>query len=150
MNQTNPLSPMLKFALASAKHDYDYFINLADQTELPEVKALLLVLAESESKMVDKIQHMILTGIVDELEELDIAGEDDTVPDATPIAPEKAETDPRIFVCNKVLNKSISSYTLYLRLATKAKLELISRLFEYLAHLKYVQISQLRRICQSY
>ena len=141
---------MLKLALASAKNDHEYFLNLADEAEMPEVKALLMVLAESESKMVDKIQHMILTGIVDELEELEIVDDESAVPDAAPIVPEKTETDPRIFVCNKVLNKSIKTYTLYLRLATKAKSELISRLFEYLAYLKSVQINQLRRICESY
>jgi len=141
---------MLKLAKASAKSDHEYFQSLAAEVNMPEVKLLLIVLAESESKMLDKIQHMMLTGIVDELEELDSIRNRDAVPDSSPIKPERIDTDPRIFVCNKVLEKSIKTYTLYLRLATRAKSELVSRLFEYLAHLKMRQVSELRRMCESY
>ena len=141
---------MLKLAMASAKSDHEYFQELASEAQMPEVKLLLFVLAESESKMLDKIQHMMLTGIVDELEELDDIKNRDAVPDSSPIQPHRIDTDPRIFVCNKVLEKSIKTYTLYLRLATRAKSELVSRLFEYLAHLKMRQVTELRRMCESY
>ncbi len=117
---------------------------------MPEVKALLLVLAESEFDLLAKIQHMIATGILDELEELNKADDREDVPDATPFDPSREETDPRIFICNKALHKSINSYTLYLNLATKSKSEVVSRLFEYLAYLKMKQIEQLRRVCSTY
>jgi hypothetical protein len=150
LTETDPLEPMLKLAKASAKSDHEYFQELAEEANMPEVKLLLFVLAEAEAKMLDKIQHMMLTGIVDELEELDEIKDRDTVPDSSPIKPERMNTDPRIFVCNKVLEKSIKTYTLYLRLATRAKSELVSRLFEYLAYLKKKQISELRNRCEAY
>ena len=86
--------------------------------------------------------------IVDELEELNES--DDTVPDPTPFDPSRAQTDPRIYVCNQVLEKSIKTYTLYLRLATRAKSPVISQLFEYLAQLEKRQIDELRDICKCY
>ncbi|NHJ14671.1 MAG: hypothetical protein EAX95_13410 [Candidatus Thorarchaeota archaeon] len=150
MKDLDPLTPMLKLALSSAKFDHEYFQSLAAEAKMPEVKLLLFVLAESESKMIEKIQHMMLTGVVDELEELSGIKDRDAVPDSTPIKPSKIDTDPRVFVCNKVLEKSIKTYMLYLRLATRAKSELVSRLFEYLAHLKMRQVVDLRSRCEAY
>jgi len=141
---------MLKLALLTAKSQHKFFTSTAEQAEMPEVKALLLVLADSEFKMIAKIQHMIATGILDELEELNSADDRDEIPDPTPFDPFREESDPRIFICNKALGKGLKTYTLYLNLATKAKSEVISRLFEYLAYLKMQQINQLRKICQSY
>jgi rubrerythrin len=148
LTDTDPTSPMLKLALSTARSQYEFFLNTAEGATVDEVKALLMHLAESESKMIDKIQHMMVTGIVDEIEELnDTEGE---VPDSTPFDPSRAETDPRIYVCNQVLEKSVKTCTLYLKLATRAKSEVISRLFEYLAHLEKRQIDELRKICERY
>ena len=141
---------MLKLALLTAKSQHKFFTSTAEKAEMPEVKALLMVLAESESNMIAKIQHMIATGILDELEELNRAKDRDEIPDPTPFDPFREESDPRIYICNKALGKGLKTYTLYLNLATKAKSEVVSRLFEYLAYLKMKQINQLRRICGSY
>ncbi|MFW9920800.1 MAG: hypothetical protein ACFFED_14440 [Candidatus Thorarchaeota archaeon] len=141
---------MLKLALLSAKSQHEFFVSTSEKTELPEVKALLLVLADSEHKMIAKIQHMIATGILDELEELKQVPDRDEIPDPTPFDPFREETDPRIFICNKSLDKALNSYKLYLNLATKAKSEVVSLLFEYLAYLKMHQIEQLRKICRTF
>ncbi|MHA2142860.1 MAG: hypothetical protein ACXADC_14755 [Candidatus Thorarchaeota archaeon] len=148
MTELDPTSPMLKLALSTARSQYEFYLNAAQGAEMDEVKALLNRLAESESSMMDKIQHMMVTGIVDEIEELNNV--DDSVPDTTPFDPSRAESDPRIFVCNQVLDRSVKTYTLFLRLATRAKSEVISRLFEYLAHLEKRQIDELRGICDRY
>ncbi|MHA2005642.1 MAG: hypothetical protein ACW960_16390, partial [Candidatus Thorarchaeota archaeon] len=82
MTTVDPTSPMLKIALSTAKSQYEFFLKTAEESEMEEVKALLMHLAESESRMIDKIQHMMITGIVDELAELNSS--DDSVPDSTP------------------------------------------------------------------
>ncbi|MFW9803643.1 MAG: hypothetical protein ACFFFC_13370 [Candidatus Thorarchaeota archaeon] len=148
MTVIDPTSPMLKIALSTTKSQYEFFKNIAEESEIEEVKALLMHLVDSESRMIDKIQHMMVTGIVDELEELNAS--DDTVPDPTPFDPSRAQTDPRIYVCNQVLERSIKTYTLYLKLATRAKSSLISQLLEYLAQLQKRQIDDLREFCRCY
>jgi len=148
--QTDPLRPMLKLALSTAMSELELFLSLSETAEMLEVKTLLGYLVESESWLIEKLRHMMITGIVDELEELSSLDDRDAIPDSTPFAPTRVENDPRIFVCNKVLSESIKTYTLYLRLATRAKSDLVSGLFEYLAYLKRQQIYQLRRACGRY
>ena len=146
----DPLTPVLKLALSTAKAQYDFFMKTTEEVRTPEAKALLKTLAESESDTITRLHHMMITGIVDELEELSSAPDRNVVPDATPFDPARAETDPRIFVCNKVLEKGIKTYTLYLQMATRAKSEVVSHLFEYLAFMKMRQIQRLRILCHSF
>ena len=141
---------MLKLALLTAKSQHEFFSSTAKKVEMPEVKALLLVLAEEEYKMIAKIQHMIATGILDELEELKRVDDRDEIPDPSPFDPFREESDPRIFICNKSLEKTLRSYKLYLQFATKAKSEVVSLLFEYLAYLKMHQIDKLRKVCRTF
>ena len=150
MTQPDPLRPMLKLALSTARSQYELFLSLSKAAKMSEVRFLLAYLVESESWLIEKLQHMMITGIVDELEELSGLGDRDTIPDSTPFDPPREDTDPRIFVCNKVLSEGIKTYTLYLRLATRAKSDLVSGLFEYLAYLKRQQIYELRRACGRY
>ncbi|MGY5853171.1 MAG: hypothetical protein RTU92_06360 [Candidatus Thorarchaeota archaeon] len=147
MTVADPLKPMLKLALNAAQSQHDFLYDLAEKAKMAEVKSLLYTLAQTEAKAVEKITHMMATGIVDELEELENCCEPDAVPDSTPISPARNISDPRIFVCNEVLDKSIKTYTLYLRLATRSKSEVVSRLFEYLAREERHQIEELRSIC---
>ena len=140
---------MLKLALNAAKSQNEFLLNLAEQARMQEVKTLLYRLAKSESEAVEKITHMMATGIVDELQEL-ASGSSDSIPDDTPISPARNDSDPRIFVCNEVLAKSVKIYTLYLRLATRCKSEIVSRLFEYLANEEKLQIAELRSICEKF
>ncbi|MFW9800848.1 MAG: hypothetical protein ACFFD9_10455 [Candidatus Thorarchaeota archaeon] len=125
-------------------------MSLNETAKMPEVKSLLACLVKSESWMIEKLQHMMITGIVDELDELSQLEDRDSVPNPTPFDISREDTDPRIFVCNKVLRESINTYTMYLRLATKAKSELVSGLFEYLAYMKRQQIRELRLACERY
>lgn len=141
---------MLKLALLTAKSQHEFFTSTAEKVELLEVKALLLVLAESELAIIAKIQHMIATGILDELEELKSVDDRDEIPDPTPFDSFREDTNPRIFICNKALDKSLKSYKLYLHLATKAKSEVVSLLFEYLAYMKMHQINRLRKVCRTF
>ena len=150
LTDVNPLNAMLKLALATAKSQYKFFLRTAENSEVAEVKALLMVLAESESDMMSKIQHMMMSGILDELEELAAAKDRQSTPNSTPFDPSRAETDPRIFVCNMALEKNIRTYTFFLTMATKTKSEVVSTLFEYLALLEMRQIGELRRICSTY
>ncbi|MFQ5832907.1 MAG: hypothetical protein ACE5H4_09410 [Candidatus Thorarchaeota archaeon] len=150
MSRTDPLRPMLRLALSTARSQHKLFVSLTDTSKMPEVKSLLAYLVESESWMIERLQHMMITGIVDELEELSRLEDRDSVPDPSPFDLSREETDPRIFVCNKVLKESVDTYTIYLRLATKAKSELVSGLFEYLAYMKRQQIHELRRACEQY
>jgi rubrerythrin len=42
---------MLKIALSTARSQYEFYRNTAEDSEMEEVKALLMHLAESESRM---------------------------------------------------------------------------------------------------
>ncbi|MFX1606944.1 MAG: hypothetical protein ACFFDD_13705, partial [Promethearchaeota archaeon] len=122
----------------------------AEQVQTPQVKALLLVLADSERDLIAHIRHMMVTGILDEIEITERITADDNPPDDSPIAPERIDSDPRIFVCNKALEQEIKGYTFYLSIAARAKTELVSRLFEYLAFVKSQQIEQIRKVCVTF
>jgi hypothetical protein len=126
------------------------FKRMAEAAQTSEVKALLTILVESESDIAGKIRHMMVTGVLDEIEQLGDMADNSSTPDATPFDPTREDSDPRIFVCNKTLKEGVSAYTLYLQMATRAKSEVVSRVFEYLAYLKERQIAQMRRICISY
>ncbi len=148
--EKNPINRMLKLALTTAASHYQYYHHTAINVETPEVKALLMVLADTEAELMEKIRGMIVTGIIDELDELTHAEDITQTPDGTPFDLTREETDPRIFVCNKSLRKEIKGYTFYLAIAARAKSHLISRLFEYLAYVKFGQIKKIRKVCESF
>jgi hypothetical protein len=150
MSSENPLDPFMKIALSMANRHFEYYSRTATQVENPKIKALLLVLAETEEDLLEKIRHMMATGILDEIEEMGGVEVGDDPPDGSPISPERIDTDPRIFVCNKALEQEVKGYTFYLSMAARAKSELISRLFEYLAFIKSQQIDKIRSVCESF
>ncbi|MFX1485153.1 MAG: hypothetical protein ACFFCP_18385, partial [Promethearchaeota archaeon] len=71
MSRKNPLDPLLNMAMAMSTRHYEYYMETAENIETPQVKALLLVLAETESELIAHIRHMMVTGILDEIEVLD-------------------------------------------------------------------------------
>lgn len=147
--EKNPIRSMLTLALTTMANHYQYYDSIAAQAEIPEVKALLLILAETEGELLDRIRDMIATGIVEAVDE--VAGIDEIPePDATPFDLTRNDTDPRIFVCNKALEMELKGYTFFLTIAARAKSEVISRLFEYLAYIKVVQIERIRRVCSTF
>ena len=147
MSRKNPLDPLLNVAMAMSTRHYEYYMETAENVETPQVKALLLVLAETESDLIAHIRHMMITGILDEIEILERVQVGDDPPDDSPIAPKRIDTDPRIYVCNKALEQEVKGYKFYLSIAARAKTELVSRLFEYLAYIKSQQIEQIRNVC---
>ncbi|OLS28872.1 MAG: hypothetical protein ThorAB25_17740 [Candidatus Thorarchaeota archaeon AB_25] len=150
MSRKNPLDPLLNMAMAMSTRHYEYYIETAEQVQTPKVKALLNVLAETERDLIAHIRHMMVTGILDEIEAMGRVEVGADPPDDSPIAPERIDTDPRIFVCNKALEQEIKGYTFYLAIAARAKTELASRLFEYLAFIKSQQIDQIRKVCTTF
>jgi rubrerythrin len=150
MSRKNPLDPLLNMALAMSTRHYEYYSETAEQVQTPQVKALLLVLAETEIDLIAHIRHMMVTGVLDEIESMDKVNVGDDPPDDSPIAPERIDTDPRIYVCNKALEQEVKGYTFYLSIAARAKTELASRLFEYLAFIKFQQIQRIRKVCTTF
>jgi hypothetical protein len=146
MSRKNPLDPLLNMAMAMSTRHYEYYSETAEKVQTPKVKALLNVLAETESDLIAHIRHMMITGILDEIEVMERV-DGGAPPDDSPISPERIDSDPRIFVCNKALEQEIKGYTFYLSIAARAKTELASRLFEYLAFVKSKQIEQIRNVC---
>jgi len=93
---------------------------------------------------------LLLDRIVDALEALQQTEDRDELPDETPFDLTREDTDPRIFICNKALRKEVKGYTFYLAIAARATSRPISRLFEYLAHVKMLQIKKIRRACETF
>jgi len=150
MSHKNPLDPLLNMAMAMSTRHYEYYSETAEQVQTPQVKALLLVLADTERDLIAHIRHMMVTGVLDEIEAMGTVDVGADPPDDSPISPERIETDPRIFICNKALEQELKGYTFYLSIAARAKTELASRLFEYLAFVKSQQIEQIRKVCVTF
>jgi hypothetical protein len=146
---------MLKLALATSLNQLQFYEKAAESARIPEVKALLKVLAESEDAMIDRIEQMlsisrnpllIVDEITESLEELEAL----ETPDETPFDLHRNETDPRIFVCNKALEMTLKGHSFFLSISVRAKSDLVSRLFQYFAHQKADQISKIRRVCETF
>jgi len=150
MSRENPLEHLLNLALSLSTCHFEYYDNTAKSVETPQVKALLRVLADTERDLIAQIRHMMATGVLDEVEAMGKLEVADTPPDDSPFAPERNDTDPRIFVCNKALEQEVKGYTFYLSISARAKSELVSRVFEYLAFIKSQQIERIRKVCKSF
>jgi len=150
MSANNPLESFLKMALSMSTRHHEYYDETANNVEIPQIKALLRVLADTERDLIIEIQDMIVTGVLDEIEEMGSVVVGDDPPNDTPFAPERNDTDPRIFVCNKALEQEVKGYTFYLSIAARAKSELVSRVFEYLAFIKSEQIERIRKVCETF
>ncbi|MBD3158540.1 MAG: hypothetical protein GF309_07085 [Candidatus Lokiarchaeota archaeon] len=149
MNSQKTIDHMLRVALATALNHFDYYQRAADEVRTTEVKALLLVLAEAEEDLIDRIEDMLATGIVEEIESLE-STDDIAEPNPTPFDPQRAETDPRLYVCNRALEQEVKGYNFFLSLAVRSKSDIVSRLFEYFATRKAAQIESIRRVCSTF
>jgi len=148
---------LLRLALTTSANQYDFYLKAANAAETPQVKALLMVLAEVEGELVERIRLMMTTGILDVIEEVAKDSfhydEPDPTPfgmDRTPFSRSNPDTDPRLFVCNRALEKEFSGFTFYKSISSRAKSEIIRRLFEYFASIKSQQISRIRRVCVTF
>lgn len=150
MSAKNPLENLLKLALSMSTRHYEYYDATSYNVETPQVRALLRVLADTERDLIIEIQDMIVTGVLDEIEEMGKVEVGADPPNDTPFAPERNDSDPRIFVCNKALEQEVKGYTFYLSIAARAKSELVSRVFEYLAFIKSEQIERIRKVCETF
>lgn len=150
MSRENRLENLLNLALSMSTRHFEYYDNTAKNVETPQVKALLRVLADTERDLMAQIRHMMATGVLDEVEAMGKVEVADAPPDDSPFAPERNDTDPRIFVCNKALEQEVKGYTFYLSISARAKSELVSRVFEYLAFIKSQQIERIRKVCKSF
>ena len=153
--QSSSILRMLKLALATSLNQLQFYESAAETAQIPEVKALLNILAESEEAMIDRIEQMLSISrnpllIVDEIsesiEELE-ALED---PDETPFDLLRNDTDPRIFICNKALENTLNGYSFFLSISVRAKSNLVSQIFQYFARQKAEQIEKIRRVCESF
>ncbi len=148
--QHDNLRQMLNLALATVSTHHKFYSQVADGVATTKVKALLLVLAEAEEALIDRIHDMMATGIVEEVSAIIEMGGLREEPDSTPFDPSRSEIDPRIYVCNRALDQELKAYAFFLSIAARAKSEVISRLFEYFAFEKAEQIRRIRRVCETF
>lgn len=153
MSDAKALNQLLNIALTTSANHYDFYLKAAGAVETPQVKALLMVLAETEGDLIDRIRDMMMTGIVEEIEEIaktPQTEEPDPTPfgmDRTPFAASNPDTDPRLFACNRALEMEFKGYSFFKSISSRAKSEMIQRLFDYLAFIKSEQIVKIRRVC---
>jgi hypothetical protein len=145
---------MLNLALATALNDLEYYQRTLERTINPEVRALLMVLEESEEDLIEKIEHMMIAGVVDAvLETQDTkAGWEPPNQDPFEFASPFAESVQfqRWTICNDTLERSLKAYSFYLSIAARAKSDVVGALFEYLGNVKSRHIARLRRVCESF
>ena len=157
MSDVTSSQHLLKVAMTATANQYDFYLKAASAAETPQVKALLMVLAETEGELLDRIRLMMTTGILDVVEEVAKETfsyeEPDPTPfgiDRTPFSESNIDTDPRLYVCNRALEKEFSGYTFYKSISSRAKSELIRRVFNYLAFIKSQQITRIRNVCRTF
>ncbi len=140
---------MLNLALATSLNHYKFYLDAANEATEPKIKALLMVLGESEEQLAAEIERMMVEGVTGPVQEA-TKYENEEPPDETPFDLHRAETDQRLFICNTALDMELKGYAFYLSIAARAKSEVIHRLFLYFAHLKSEQIKKIRRMCESF
>ena len=157
MSEATSHQHLLKLALTTSANHYDFYLKAANAAETPQVKALLMVLAETEGELIERIRLMMTTGILDVVEEVAKGSftydDPDPTPfgmDRTPFAESNIDTDPRLYVCNRALEKEFSGFTFYKSISSRAKSELIRRVFDYLASIKSQQITRIRKVCVTF
>ncbi|MHA2143083.1 MAG: hypothetical protein ACXADC_00670 [Candidatus Thorarchaeota archaeon] len=153
-DRKDPVRHMLNLALATALNDLDYYQRALETTRMPEVRALLMVLEESEEDLIERIEHMMVAGPLEGVENSKNRKANWEPPDedlfefASPFA--ASVQFQRWSICNETLQRSLNSYGFYLSIANRAKSEVVSALFEYLAYLKSQHIKRLRKVCNSF
>jgi rubrerythrin len=157
MTESSSVQSMLKLALTSSANHYDFYLKAANATLTPPVKALLMVLAETEGDLMDRIRLMMATGILDQIQEVTsksfTTNEPNPTPfgmDRTPFAQSNPDTDPRLYVCNRALEMEFKGFSFYNSISQRAQSELMRRLFKYFAHVKSVQIENIRKVCETF
>ena len=107
MSEATSHQHLLKVALTTTANQYDFYLKAANAAETPQVKALLMVLAETEGELIERIRLMMTTGILDVVEEVakESFSYNDPNPtpfgmDRTPFAESNIDTDP---VCTCVI-----------------------------------------------
>ncbi|MFW9927596.1 MAG: hypothetical protein ACFFDM_12665, partial [Candidatus Thorarchaeota archaeon] len=70
MSDATSHQQLLKLALTTSANHYSFYLRAADAAETPQVKALLMVLAETEGDLIERIRLMMTTGILDAIEEV--------------------------------------------------------------------------------
>ena len=157
MSEVTSHQHLLRMALTTTANQYDFYLKAANAAETPQVKALLMVLAETEGELIERIRLMMTTGVLDIVEEVvkeDFSYENpDPTPfgmDRTPFAESNIDTDPRLYVCNRALEKEFSGFTFYKSISSRAKSEMIRRVFDYLAFIKSEQIERIRKVCVTF
>jgi len=148
---------MLRVALTTSANHYDFYLKAANIVETPKVKALLMVLADTEGDLIDRIRRMMSTGILDAVEEAAkdtfSIGDPDPTPfgmDRTPFAQSNPDTDPRFLICNRALEMEFKGFTFYNSISSRAKSIMMKRLYEYLAYIKSQQIEKIRKVCETF
>ena len=148
---------MLRVALTISANHYDFYLKAANVVETPKVKALLMVLADTEGDLIDRIRRMMSTGILDAVEvaakDTFSIGDPDPTPfgmDRTPFAQSNPDTDPRFFICNRALEMEFKGFTFYNSISSRAKSIMMKRLYEYLAYIKSQQIEKIRKVCETF
>lgn len=148
---------MLKIALTTSANHYDFYLKAANAVETTQVKALLMVLAETEGDLIDRIRLMMATGILDQIEEVSsntFAMKDpNPTPfgmDRTPFAASNPDTDPRLFVCNRALEMEFKGFSFYSSISNRAKSAMMKKLYEYFAYIKSEQIEKIRKLCETF
>ncbi len=157
MTTKSSLQRMLQVALTTSANHYDFYLKAANAVETPVVKALLMVLAETEGELIERIRLMMSTGVLDAIEEVakDTFSLQEPNPtpfgmDRTPFAKANPDTDPRLFICNRALEMEFKGFTFYSSISSRAKSELMRRLYEYLAFIKSRQIEKIRKVCETF
>ncbi len=157
MTESSSVQSMLKLALTTSANHYDFYLKAANAVETTQVKALLMVLADTEGELMERIRLMMTTGILDQIEEVASESFSTVEPnptpfgmDRTPFAVSNPDTDPRLFACNRALEMEFKGFSFFSSISSRAKSELIKRLYEYFAHIKAEQIEKIRKVCETF
>ena len=148
---------MLKVALTTSANHYDFYLKAANAVETTQVKALLMVLADTEGELMERIRLMMTTGILDQIEEVASESFSTVDPNPTPFGMDRtpfAVSNPAPLHLRE--NRSpqpvaqFKGFSFFSSISSRAKSELMKRLYEYFAHIKAEQIEKIRKVCETF
>ncbi|MHA1577183.1 MAG: hypothetical protein ACTSU3_07465 [Candidatus Thorarchaeota archaeon] len=146
-----PLRSFLNNAYIKEMNNYNFYYSISrNDIQNPLVRDLIVEISEAEAGLVDRIEHMMNSDVV---EIVNLSFSRDyfaSPPNPTPFDPIRAEKEFHIAVCNEVLGMEYETYKFYQTLFNKTNHEELKFFFKQCASLKGEIITRIRDLFETF
>ncbi len=144
------LRSFLNHAYIKEMNNYHFYYSGVRNIQNPLVRDLLIEISEAEAGLVDRIEQILNTDMV-EIANLSFSRDYfASPPNPTPFDPRRAEKEFHIGVCNDALAMEWESYKFYSSLSDKTNHEELKYFFKQCASLKGEMITRIRGLFETF